>query len=269
MSDSQSPVPKAEELSHPCGGGQSQRAMAPKEPCALDTFTRIFDVLDHWRHLPDYQLERRADVFFAAYLPAFLSARSRVGFRPSLIPEFPLRIGTIYPTTGSNQSCKVDYLALASDLSRAVFIELKTDSSSRRQKQDRYLEAAKGVGLRSLLEGLLQIVCATQHKHKYCCLLRLLEAHCLLELPPDLDAALASQRFAGEVNACLPRVKIIAPEVPLQVMYVQPTASRPDEIGFAEFAEWLQLQNEPLGSRFAASLRDWAGVRPGRLTKRF
>lgn len=29
---------------------------------------RLFDLLDDWRNLPSYQLERRADIFFALHL---------------------------------------------------------------------------------------------------------------------------------------------------------------------------------------------------------
>jgi len=29
---------------------------------------KLFNQLDDWRHLPAYQLERRADIFFAIYL---------------------------------------------------------------------------------------------------------------------------------------------------------------------------------------------------------
>jgi hypothetical protein len=68
-----------------------------------------------------------ADVFIMA---------AQLDIQPSLIPEFPVRLGTIYPTIPSNQSCKIDYLALDASDQRAVFVELKTDSSSRRAKQD-------------------------------------------------------------------------------------------------------------------------------------
>ncbi len=34
----------------------------------VDPLDIIFRHLDHWRHLPSYQLERRADVFFSVYL---------------------------------------------------------------------------------------------------------------------------------------------------------------------------------------------------------
>lgn len=35
----------------------------------------LFDRMDAWRHFPNYQLERRADIFFALYLPEGLGAR--------------------------------------------------------------------------------------------------------------------------------------------------------------------------------------------------
>ena len=233
----------------------------------METPDRIFDLLDDWRHLPDYQLERRADVFFAACLPEFLSFRLKLDIRPSLIPEFPVRIGTIYPTILSNQSCKIDYLALDASGGHAVFVELKTDSSSRREKQDKYLQAAKAVGLPALLDGVLKIVCASDHKHKYCCLLRLLEKHSLVTLPTNLDAALESPQYASAVNACLPQVKIIAKNPSVQVLYLQPVASLPDEVGFEELASWIDAQGGALAVRFAASLRKWAAIRPGQVTK--
>lgn len=31
------------------------------------TVERAFELLDRWRHLPAYQLERRADIFFALF----------------------------------------------------------------------------------------------------------------------------------------------------------------------------------------------------------
>lgn len=231
---------------------------------AMESAEHLFDLLDQWRHLPDYQLERRADIFFAAFLPRFLSARLKLDIRPSLVPEFPVRIGTIDPATPSNQSCKIDYLALDASGRHAVFIELKTDSSSRRDKQDRYLLAAKNVGLPALLDGVLKIVCASSHKHKYCRLLRLLEQHRLIALPPNLDDALNSPRYASAVNACLPQTQIAAAEPSVHVLYLQPVAARPDEIGFDEFAAWLETQPGTLAARFASSLRTWAAVTPGR-----
>jgi hypothetical protein len=223
----------------------------------MATVERILDQLDQWRHLPDYQLERRTDIIFAAYLPAFLSYRQRMDIRPSLIPEFPLK------QPDSNLSDKVDYLALDATGRHAIFIELKTDDS-RRDKQDKYLEAAKGRGLHSLLEDLLKIVCASKHKHKYCCLLRLLEKHSLMTLPENLDAALSSAKWNSAVNLCIPNVRITAPKSPIEVFFLQPVSKRSDEIGFAELANWLDTQGDSPASRFAVSLRRWAASPAGR-----
>ena len=231
-------------------------------PGIADTADRILDLLDQWRHLPDYQLERRADILFALFLPEFLSHRLNLEISGSLIPEFPVRIGTIDPQSDLNTSCKIDYLALSATGRHAIFVELKTDSASRRQEQDRYLQAAKAVGLRALLEGLLQIVRASAHKHKYCRLLRLLEGQSLLALPASLEAALASRHYASGVNACLRDVIVTASEPEIIVLYLQPRASRPDEIGFDEFADWLESR-EGAAARFARSLRQWATVGAG------
>jgi hypothetical protein len=49
-----------------------------------------------------------------------------------LIPEFPLRRGTLWSETteGASQSVKVDYLAFSLDRRRAYLVELKTDAGS-------------------------------------------------------------------------------------------------------------------------------------------
>lgn len=38
----------------------------------------IFNLMDSWRRLPSYQLERRADLFFALYIPQALE--EKLGF---------------------------------------------------------------------------------------------------------------------------------------------------------------------------------------------
>jgi hypothetical protein len=227
----------------------------------MNTIDEIFDLLDSWQHLPKYQLERRADIFFAASLAKFLSDRFRVDVHPLLIPEFPIIRET--PEVQHKASCNIDYLALTRDHRQAFLIELKTDASSRRDEQDIYLQRAKSLGLPALIEQLLQIATATKHKHKYCCLLRLLENHMLLRLPEDLPAALSSRHYVSKVNGCLPRVQLTVPNPRLQVLYLQPVAMEPDEIGFAELADWLDRCAEPLALRFALSLRRWAADRAG------
>ena len=52
---------------------------------------RALGLLDTWRHLPAYQLERRADIFFALFLPDVLEEKFGVPISPVLIPEFPVK----------------------------------------------------------------------------------------------------------------------------------------------------------------------------------
>ncbi len=41
----------------------------------MDIVDSLFDRLDAWRHLPNYQLERRADIFFSLYLAEALEEK--------------------------------------------------------------------------------------------------------------------------------------------------------------------------------------------------
>ena len=63
------------------------------------TIGDLFDMLDTWRHFPKYQLERRADLYFALFLPDILESHYGVKFNREVIPEFPLR----HATLGTNQ----------------------------------------------------------------------------------------------------------------------------------------------------------------------
>ena len=92
----------------------------------MDPLPQVFDLLTQWRDLPNYQLERRADIFFAVYLARVLEEKVGLAIDPILIPEFPLK------KDGNNLSNKADYLLLARDKSQAFLVELKTEMSSRR-----------------------------------------------------------------------------------------------------------------------------------------
>jgi len=94
-------------------------------PCAVDKMNQIdtlFDRMDAWRHFPNYQLERRADIFFSLYLPEVLEAKLGFPVRPELAPEFPVRIGTIYPNIPINKSYKIDITAKATE-SLIVYVQ--------------------------------------------------------------------------------------------------------------------------------------------------
>jgi hypothetical protein len=193
-----------------------------------------FNNLDAWRHLPAYQLERRADIFFSLYLPAVLKTRFGLKHEPVLIPEFPCRIGTVYGNE-SNQSFKIDYLAVSVPDKKAYFVELKTDMASRNKEQDNNMFRAKSLKLGELLEGIPLMQKASVQKEKYDCLLQLLaDKHITTECDFDID-----------------------------IVYIQPQPSH--EISFTNFAEEIVKPNsqDPVAKRFAESLRQWATTEAG------
>ena len=131
------------------------------------TIANLFDLLDRWRHLPNYQLERRADIFFALFLPEVLEkvlskGNSQVEIKRPLIPEFPIRTDN-----DKNLSKKIDYFALSGDRERTFLIELKTDMKSIDKEQIRFLKRTAKRSLRCLIKDVLEICRASDEKAKY------------------------------------------------------------------------------------------------------
>ena len=158
----------------------------------------IFELLDKWRHLPAYQLERRADIFFALFLPDVLNRHLSprgIEIDRRLIPEFPLK------RRKGNRSNKVDYLAVGRAVglstddppTHAFLIELKTDSASLNEDQFHYLKEAVDRGMHELLCDLKRIVKATKEHGKYFHLLKALN---------DLDLARMRHRFPNSRHVC-------------------------------------------------------------------
>jgi len=211
-----------------------------------NSINHLFDRLDEWRHLPAYQLERRADIFFSLYLDDLLRSRYSVEIE-SILPEFPVRIGTISSEVDTNQSFKIDYLALAKDDNRVFFVELKTDKGSRRSKQDWYLQRSKEVGLVELLRGLLKIYQATSSKRKYQFLLHKLCEMGLLDIENDGS------------------FRVIPDTYDIQIVYLQPNVGDEieDIISFDAAALSIEKHGDLMSKRFAKSLRYWASVKAG------
>ena len=148
-------------------------------------------------------LERRADIFFSVYIPDLFREKNNLEM-DGIIPEFPIRVGTIYSQVDINKSFKVDYLVKVKNERKVIFLELKTDDSSRRRKQDWYLERAQQAGLTMLLQGLLKIYQATTSKGKYEYLFEKL-----------LEMGFVSQDNRGKFN-------IIQADYDIQIVYLQP-----------------------------------------------
>lgn len=127
----------------------------------MKRINQVFDRLDKWRCLPDYQMERRADLYFSLYLPEVLEAALRMPFQPAVIPEFPIK------QVDSNRSDKADYLAATADGTKLVFVELKTDCNSTRTEQFEYLRRGAQKTGAELLEDLWTIRKASKAGHKY------------------------------------------------------------------------------------------------------
>ena len=238
---------------------------------------REFSLLDEWRHLPDYQLERRADIYFALFLPIVLENHLKKSFHPEVIPEFPLRHGSIGSKLRTeedrkgvwpNQSAKVDYLALTEDGCEVFLVELKTDMNSVEQTQICNLNKAKRVEFRKLVEGVLCIAkvknMASKYRRKYIHLLARLSELGQLCIPGKVYERLSQKTLEG-IRGELREVRNnVTPEgMKPKVVYVLPCRSPKIKdvadhvITFAEFADVVECHGD-IGKRFAKSLRCWA-----------
>jgi hypothetical protein len=221
----------------------------------------VLALLGGWRHLPAYRLESRADAFFALFMRQVVEQRTGVALRRTMIPEFPLRRGTLWgeDTDGANASTKVDYALFSQDERSVFFVELKTDQASRRDEQDAYLVESTRCGFRKLVDGVLKIALATESRYarKYLHLLRTLEGLGFLKVPAaTYDHAFPDIRVG--LGEALRRIEnlVVDAAVQVHVLYVQPIATAPNAIGFEEFAKVAEARGG-VGRLFATSLREW------------
>lgn len=228
----------------------------------MNLIGQLFDRMDDWRHLPNYQLERRVDLVFSLYLPQALFSKTGTEVSETFVPEFPVRIGTIYPDIPIDKSYKIDYVAVSKSGDIAYLVELKTDGASRRAAQDKYLIASKNTGMQRLLEGVLKIFRATKSKRKYYCLLKLLEDMGQLEIPAKLTAIMKRKSLKG-VNEASRSVRISSKVSRCKILYIQPNGEGEQVMSFAEFADAIARNSDPFAKRFALSLRKWAEVEAG------
>lgn len=218
--------------------------------------------MDTWRHLPNYQLERRADLFFSLYLPLVLQKKTGTNINPNFIPEFPVRIGTIEPNSKSNQSKKIDYLALSQDGTQCFLIELKTDLSSRNDTQDTYLIQSKELGIPTLLDGVQLIFKATNAKRKYFCLLQQLEDLKQITIPQKMKEIIKRKSLQG-ITSAADDITITTKVQSIQIIYIQQNGNGNNIINFEEFASIIENINDSIAPRFAKSLREWASTQAG------
>ena len=241
------------------------------------TIADVFNLLDRWRHLPAYRLESRVAPFFALFLRDVLSARFGVELHDIVISEFPLRIGTLYPKGESppsrseekrqswrNLSYNVDYVAFGEDRNKVFLVELKTDRGSQRKEQEKYLRCAQRVGLRRLVDGIVEICKATDKKPKYVHLLHILSKLSLVLIPSDTE--LYKKTFPTGKSGWNDAFCEVEPTVhdkfkSIELVYILPREPEKIEsdfnyIYFDEVADTVQQRGE-LGCIFANYLRQW------------
>jgi hypothetical protein len=202
---------------------------------------KLFDLLDEWRNFPAYQLERRADIFFALYLPQIFSYKLKIE-DIEVLPEFPVRVGSIYPNIPINKSFKIDYLVVCKQSKKVLLVELKTDLSSRRTKQDDYLLKAKNLNVPGLVRGLLDIYSVTSYKKKY---------------ENYLNKIIQIGWLKKEDNKYLNTNQ----NYEIEIVYIQPVKSEEKGktvISFGDIINLLQNEEDLLTRRFVKSLRNWA-----------
>lgn len=243
------------------------------------TVSQILNLLNDWRHLPAYSLETRVAPFFAVFMRDILKTHFGLGFHEILIPEFPLRIGSLYnkeereqrwPDGGpsEDQSYNVDYVAFQKDelgQEIAYFVELKTDMGSRREAQDQYLSRAREKHLPTFIDGIAQLSRASNKKQKYVHLLHQLSAPGLELVSIHDDTRLYEKTFPRVVAGWTAAMDLLTldnqrfPEI--KIVFVQPTKEGSNKydfehIDFDEVAKIVERRGD-VGAMFANVLRQW------------
>ena len=248
----------------------------------MDKVNRIFDQLDDWRHLPTYQLERRADIFFSLYLREILQESTGEEIHEVIIPEFPLYQSALDAGKKDNRHYCADYLAFSRDMKQAFFIELKTDPNSSNSNQNYYLQQSKKVGLAKLLESSLSVFLPLEDKKpkkmnrqarkKRFHLLRKLEAIGLISGLEHAAEFIAREHHKGFTKA-MSEARITPTDARISVACIHPNqipSNKPDKKGVSEensFDIWIPFKRalevvkehpDQLSQRFARSLNEWA-----------
>lgn len=219
---------------------------------------KLFSFLDDFRPLPNYQLERRTDIFFAIYLKELMEKRTGGKISDVMIPEFPLWRGIVHEGYKPLLSYKIDYVLFSEDFTKMYFVELKTDSLSRRVSQDEYLVKAKEVGFGVMLEGLISIFNATKSKRKYYHLFEKICRTGLVEMPGDLkDCIFGDVQDSKKIFQMIKSIKINKQQPDVEIFYIQPLGEGEEVINFEYFADFLGGYDDDFSRLFREHLLKW------------
>jgi len=132
-------------------------------------WNEYFKMMIDWKKLPAYRAEPRIDSLIGYYLKDILS--NELGDQiTGIIPEFPLRLGTVNPNIDdknyADRSYKVDFFAIGSK-GINYLVEFKTDGKSLRPGQDKYLIQSEIIGTMKIIDGVIKISEVSSYKVKY------------------------------------------------------------------------------------------------------
>ena len=245
------------------------------------TISLIFKLMTEWKELPNYQLERRADIFFAYYLPDIMNyyfneKRKNNEYNEvreitdsDIIPEFPIRIGNDENGYGgSNHSFKIDYAVFGEK--NIYFVELKTDMASLDRKQISNLKKASVRKVNDLKLQLSQIYKGSDHKDKYVVLNKRLRDN-------GIGFSIESKNLKHEIEKFY--------DTPHEIIYILPerpdkyqelckeypskyrkiskdvieglSSLEPDYITFSEVRDCLAGKQDGISEHFRCSLSKW------------
>lgn len=232
-----------------------------RSPPCVDPIAAVFRNLDRWRHLPSYQLERRADIFFSVYLRGLLQEITGDELEEDILPELPLKRDVVVDIDGtSDQSVKVDYALFTKDRSKVYFVELKTDPGSVNEKQLRYLRKAKERGFHKIVDGFRSILLKTNAHQKYHHLATALERLGYLQIPIDLRDYLYPRVRPG-LTKRLRHVETTGINSAVEIVFVLPDGATVIDgarcIGFDAVADYARRFDDPVSRTFAEHLAKW------------
>ncbi|MDD5456761.1 MAG: hypothetical protein PHV30_06990 [Candidatus Margulisbacteria bacterium] len=218
----------------------------------MDKIEELFKMLDDWRKLPAYQLERRADIFFALYLKEILGESQGTSNDLIIIPEFPL-------ISKGNHTNKVDYFVWDRIKNKTYLIELKTDKKSVNKKQINYLMMASKKSPIDLLMAIEKVAISKNADAKYKGLFKYLKKHQVLDYEGDLPGKWKSH-WKTLINNYKRNFTIINVNHN-QVIYILPKEDHkiPKEmiqIDFLKIEKYISNKDE-IANLFCKSLRDW------------
>lgn len=205
-------------------------------------WAEYFKMMIDWKKLPAYKAEPRIDSLIGFFMKHILEDFFNEHFS-EIIPELPIRLGTVRPELNkkayAERSYKVDFFAIGNK-GVNYLIEFKTDTKSRRTKQDEYLKAAKTLGTKDLIDGILRISDVSSYKKKYNHLKNKLNKVGLLD---------ENFEYSNKNNR-------------LEIVYVQPSNHDNENlvIDFNWIANWLESYNKAgiFEKEFADALRTWS-----------